>query len=285
MTIANVILVHNNPAQLKRLLERLNADHIKTFIHLDRKCAIDDFFFLKRMPNVELIKRRHNVKWGGFSMVEAILDSFKEVLGFEEPFDYVNLLSGQDYPIKSLSEFTAFLNMNPKHSFLEFHTGDHDWIKEARYRISRYYFTDYKFKGSTFLESVVNFLFPSKKLPIDFEIIGHSGWFTIDHESAAYVVQFFNKNKSFIRKFRFSWGSDEFLIQSILYNSPLKDKIINNNLRYIDWSEGKASPKILTVKDIEKLNESNSFFARKFDLHKDYEILDILDRKIGYSGR
>jgi hypothetical protein len=55
--------------------------------------------------------------------------------------------------------------------------------------------------------------------------------------------------------------------------------LINNNLRYIDWSENQSSPKTITVKDKEKLMESNAFFARKFDMNIDADILDFLDNK------
>jgi hypothetical protein len=56
--------------------------------------------------------------------------------------------------------------------------------------------------------------------------------------------------------------------------------MINNNLRYIDWSLGGASPKILKIEDTEKIGQSGKFFARKFDTDIDSEILDWIDANL-----
>ena len=53
--------------------------------------------------------------------------------------------------------------------------------------------------------------------------------------------------------------------------------MVNNNLRYIDWKEGRSNPTILLTKDFEKMKQSDNLFARKFDMHVDEFILDQLD--------
>ena len=275
--VAHIILVHNKPSQLKRLLKSLENKNSKCFVHLDKKCDLKDYAFLEETLHVELINERQNVNWGGFSIVKAIITSMKQVIASENRFDYINLISGQDYPLKSSEAFLTFLADNPAKIFMEFYLPGHPWLAEAKSRISHYHLTDYNFKGSTRLERLINFILPPQKLPGDFVFIGHSGWFTLDMESVNYVIDFFEHNKSFIRKFRWTWGGDEILIQSILYNSPHKDKIVNNNLRYIDWTEGKQSPKVLTMADFEKLMSTACFYGRKFDVNVDESVLDHLD--------
>ena len=54
-----------------------------------------------------------------------------------------------------------------------------------------------------------------------------------------------------------------------------KDKIADN-LIYVDWSSGKAHPKILTVDDYEAMKSSSKLFARKFDMETDSVILKML---------
>jgi hypothetical protein len=56
--------------------------------------------------------------------------------------------------------------------------------------------------------------------------------------------------------------------------------MINNNLRFIDWSLGGASPKILTVKDVDHFSKSGKFFARKFDENIDSKVLDWIDANL-----
>ena len=79
---------------------------------------------------------------------------------------------------------------------------------------------------------------------------------------------------------KYTWGSDEFLIATIVMNSPFKDQVINNNLRCITWSDGIANPKVLTVSDLNLLKSSSKFYARKFDITIDTGILDEIDALI-----
>ena len=77
--------------------------------------------------------------------------------------------------------------------------------------------------------------------------------------------------------FHFHWGPDEFLIPTIVMNSPFRDSIINDNFYYIDWSRGGSNPKTLTAEDFDKLMSSDKLMARKFDTQTDAKILDLLD--------
>ncbi|MFC3559911.1 beta-1,6-N-acetylglucosaminyltransferase [Pedobacter jamesrossensis] len=63
-------------------------------------------------------------------------------------------------------------------------------------------------------------------------------------------------------------------------NSDFKNKTNNNNLRYIDWSEGNAHPKMLKIEDYSNLKSSTMHFARKFDTEIDEVILDKIDKEL-----
>ena len=51
-------------------------------------------------------------------------------------------------------------------------------------------------------------------------------------------------------------------------------------MRYIDWSEKNARPKILTMLDKNALISSENFFGRKFDMDIDATILNYLDEQV-----
>jgi hypothetical protein len=127
------------------------------------------------------------------------------------------------------------------------------------------------------LESLLNLVLPKRIPPKELSYVGKSQWFTITIEHIEYIVNFLDSNSNIKRFFALTWGSDEILFQSILFSSQYRDQMINNNLRYIDWSEGSASPKILTMSDVEHLKDSGKFFARKFDSNLDSEILNWID--------
>ena len=81
-----------------------------------------------------------------------------------------------------------------------------------------------------------------------------------------------------MRRFvKYTWAPDEYLIPTLVMNSPLRETVVADNYRYIDWSQGGSNPKILTVQDFEGLTKSDKLIARKFDIKIDTRILDMLD--------
>jgi hypothetical protein len=79
-------------------------------------------------------------------------------------------------------------------------------------------------------------------------------------------MNYTERNPSLLKRLRFTFCADEIYFQTILMNSPLKNKVINNNLRFIDWTKRNGSfPANLDESDFQMLVESDKIFARKFD--------------------
>jgi len=111
MKISYLILAHNNPEHLLRLIHSLSTTDSFFFIHIDKKTP---FYLFERTwaPNVSLAKRRIEVHWGEFSLVEATLHLIQQAL--DSPFgcDYLVLLSGVDYPLQSPRHIENFFQKN-----------------------------------------------------------------------------------------------------------------------------------------------------------------------------
>lgn len=112
-----------------------------------------------------------------------------------------------------------------------------------------------------------------------------SQWFSITDEAARYVV----KNEKLILKlFSYTRCPDEVFIQTILYNSYLRDTLKTDfhdieyrilestetmaNMRMMDWPDEleTSHPRTLRAQDYELLTRS------KFDSREDSEIIDII---------
>lgn len=276
MKIAHLILTHTNPAQCKRLIKKLAHPDADFYIHVDLKVVLEDFLPETNFRHIFFIKNRVSIVWGGFSMVEATVSSFREILQSGKHYDYINLLSGQDYPLKSAEEIHQFYSQSPGKAFMETLSVMEEW-KEAIPRLTKYHFTDYRFVGVNTFEALLNLVVSERKIPNNLIPVGRSQWFTITVEHAKYIVDYLEKNKNVVNFFRFTWGSDEIIFQTILYNSKYKEDIVCNNLMYIDWSEGKPNPKTLTISDLPVLSKSDKLYARKFNQWVDKDILDTLD--------
>ncbi|KYC41555.1 hypothetical protein WA1_16010 [Scytonema hofmannii PCC 7110] len=284
MRIAYIILAHKNPTQLTRLILRLNnASHEAFFfIHIDgnTKPEVYNQFIekLKHFSNIYFLKR-YKTHWGDFNIVNATLEGIQQIFKLHLNFDYSVLLSGQDYPIKPVNEFKKFLKDNQGKEFIDFFSlySKNKWVKElghypALKRINVWHF---RFRGN-------HFHIPLKrKFPYGFEPYGGSQWWCLSKECLNYINQFVQSNSQFVNYFKYTYVPDEIFFQTIILNSQFKDRTINNNYRYIDWSKHNPTPPgILEEDDFDKLFKASHFFARKFDIVINSKILNLIDEKI-----
>ena len=116
MTIVHLIMTHNYPSPnyLVRFVDLLKYKDDIIYIHVDLKCNIYEFQkYFVNYSNVRFIKNRVKVSWAAYSMVDATVNSFKEIIEEVPDFTFLNLLSGQDYLLKPISFFHEFLK-NPE---------------------------------------------------------------------------------------------------------------------------------------------------------------------------
>lgn len=269
MKIAHLILAHAHPEQLAVLVGKLAHPDADIYIHLDKKTPENIFAFLKEKPNVYFIRRRVDVRWGTYSCVTCTLNGIREIAASGRNYAVLNLLSGQDMPVRPVQEFHDFLNLpeNTGKAFMHALHVDTEWqealIRLSRYDIGYYYHGPGRFRINQVLDAVF-----TRKNPAGLTFYGRSQWFTITMEQAVFTLDFLRRNTRIRRFFALTWGSDELVFQTVLKNSSFGDAVVNNNLRYVDWSEGNPSPKVFGQSDMPAIRSSGAFFARKFDLQK-----------------
>lgn len=282
MKIAHLIMVHKEPAQVERLIKKLAHKNFDLYIHLDKKSNFNQFAYLTSFPNVFFTAARLSINWGGFNFAASIIKCTEEILKKEANYSFVNLISGQDYPLQSADHIYNFFEANSDKSFMAHEAEGSEWWSHARQRIEKYHMTNFNFKGKYLVQLIINKILPKRKFPLALTLYGHQcgSWWSLNRDCAAYIVNFFNGDKRLQRFCNFTWAADEFLLATILMNSRLKNNVINNDIRYIDWSAGGGHPKIFSSRDFTALKNSNDLFARKFDIKTDAIILDQIDRLI-----
>ncbi|HVX50917.1 MAG TPA: beta-1,6-N-acetylglucosaminyltransferase [Chitinophagaceae bacterium] len=279
MRIAHLLLTHVYNDQLERLISRITHKEADIYIHVDLKTPVKSFAPLQSRPGIFFINRRVKVYWGAFSIVQATINGFEEIMASGKEYGYINLLSGQDYPLQTSQSVQAFFTQNPGKAFMEFYPVNEVWT-EAIPRITKYHLANYPFAGRYAAEKWMNKLLPERKMPYRLQAVGRSQWFSIAPELVKYILRYIKTHPRIVHFFKFSWAPDELFFQTILYNSPYRGAMVNNNLRYIDWSEKKASPKTFTTDDLPKLLASGKLYARKFNTRVDARVLDEIDVQI-----
>lgn len=273
MQIAHLILAHKNPSQLERLIIALQHPSFFFYVHVDKKVSLQQFEYLSKYNNLFFIEKRTKIFWAGYGTIQATINGIKEILPYK--YDYINVISAQDFPLKTADEIYKFFLVNNGKEFITCKSVEHEW-KEAEVRIKKYHLINWRIPGKYQLEKLINKILPERKFPLNYIMVGRSNWFAITYEAAKYIIDFLDQHPEIVRFFKFSWGADELIFSVILYNSNFKDKI-EDNFIYVDWSEKKAHPKILRTEDYNALVNSDKLFARKFDADADAVILEMLE--------
>jgi len=298
MKIAYIITAYKLPDLLVRLVQRLNTDETSFFIHVDKKTDSDIY---QRMlepfhayTNVHFIERIV-CNWGEFGQVRAPLNGIHAVLADDIKYDYAFSLTAQDYPIKSNRQIQEVLQNCAGRSFLNYLTFPHpeaeqkaDWIAYWHIHMRRwsFVFPRRNMFPIHFLNRLWNPLVPRitlrRSIPGGLQpFFGGSHW-CLSRDCLQYLQEFVQQNPAYGKFFsKYVHIPSEIFFQTILLNSPLKDRLVNDDLSYIDFSGKKnAHPAVLDKGDFEKFMRTGDLFARKFDPTIDGEVLDMIDAAI-----
>lgn len=283
---AYLIMAHNQPEVLKKLVILLDDERNDIYIHIDKKLSNfsrEELNSLVKKAGLYWIKRR-NVKWGNSSMIRCELDLLEEAVKKEHR--YYHLISGVDLPLKSQDEIHAFFS---EYEGLEFIDEDSLNIDEKYMERIKYYhfFVRKSGKRAEIVRRKICKI--QEKLRIDrtkryseVNFSKGSQWFSITHELALYVVQ---KRRWIKKVFSCSSCGDEMFLQTVVRNSNFSNRMCNHvtmpqipPIRYIDWKRG--NPYTFRMEDYQELKSSSALFARKFDEAMDPGIIEKIYQEI-----
>jgi hypothetical protein len=267
MKIAHLILAHKNPGQLQMLLEALRHPAFDFYIHIDKKADSRPFEYLIDKKNIFFINKRAGIYWAGWGTIQATINGFEEILP-KQQYDYINVISAQDFPLKTATEIYNYLNERNGTEFITCEGLD-TWKVEPR--IKKYHLINWRIPGKYRLGDFLTKVLPERKFPFPV-MVGRANWFTLTTKAAQFGLDYLKQHPGVVRYFKYCWGADEFIFSSILYNNGFKNKIADN-LFFVKWIEGKGHPEILTIDDYEMIMSSGKLFARKFDIQTDALIL------------
>lgn len=156
MKLAYVITVHKNAKQVLRLINRLQGAGNTFVLHISKtseagfKEEIQALVIENGYKNVFYCKREDGTH-NSFGIVRGIINGIDYLIKNKIDFDYVSIISGQDYPIKSQEYFQRFFEENKGKEFIEFfplfpkpgspESQNPVWGKDKQtYRVDRFHF-------------------------------------------------------------------------------------------------------------------------------------------------
>jgi len=287
MRLAYVVLAHVVPEQLDRLITRLDDADDTFFVHIDRK--VDTRWFISglgdaaRKPNVHLVDRV-SISWSDFGMLEATLNGMKAAATSGVPFDYLVLLTGRDYPLKPPSEIRSRLAAADGRFFMEVHELPRaDWDQEGG--LERLRHPHVRLVGPRRRPPYVGWrhtrLPLKRRLPERLAPYQGSAFWWLPRDCVDYVLRTIDEQPEVLKFFRRAFAPEESFFHTTLMNSPHAERLVNDYLRHTEWRpEYWPHGTILEAADFSKLQASPQLFASKFDIRRDAEILDLVDREL-----
>lgn len=281
---AILIIAHNHPAQLHKLLHALDSEYFDIFLHIGKDSKLKPADFAPDCAVSQLhIYKKLRVRWSGYSLVQAELFLLRQATATDH-YGHYHLISGADFPIKTPREIHAFFAAHADREFIHFQQKtilpEHlDWIRYY------YIFRQHARNSRLALHLEDASLKLQKKLHVNrlrdnkTTFMKGANWFSITDAFARYVLDHSADLKPI---YKLSKSADELFLHTLVYNSPFRKKLYsdkyNNDhsacMRHIDWKRG--DPYVFRSSDYDELIHSESMFARKFDDSVDAAIIDRL---------
>ena len=281
MKHAFLILAHNEFEVLKLLVSCLDDSKNDIFIHFDKKVDVLPDIRTERAGLI-ILEKRVDVRWGGFSMMEAEFALF-EAATARGPYQYYHLLSGVDLPIKSQDYIHDYFDRHDGQEFIGY-----TWTEmppDFARKVQCWHLFPEDFKSRNFVKKALRAgyirlqeAFGAKRnREVDFK--KGSQWVSVTDGMARYFLG----HKEWIRKtFRNTFSCDELVMQTLCWMSPFREQIHSlasdgeGCVRLIGWHQDSESGNWTlldwTADDYDLLKESSALFARKFN-NKDRDFL------------
>lgn len=282
MNHAFLILAHDSPELLQRIVDKLESPNHYIFIHLDKKSK-DSHVRLGKNGCYISDEKRIKVYHGGFSMILAEIALLKEAFHYDVNIDYFHLISGHDYPCVSNKEFDLYFESAPQgRSYMHYDTDEQHvkWKIKIDRRINRWHVVDFHCGKIIRLwaRTIFTWFVPRK---FDGELFAGWQWFSWHRSLVEWILSYLEEHPKYLTRFHYTTCCDEVLFHTLLY--PHLDELNiekNNALRYIDWTpkrKTKSLPLVLDERDYISIRDSEALFGRKFYLGVSEKLLDMLD--------
>ncbi len=311
MKHAVLILAHKNVEQVSRLVAALKSENLDIFIHFDKKMMVTNEEYSKikeKNKNVYFSKQRVSCMLDTWSLVEATYYLLKLAKSTSN-YNYYLLLSGQDYPIKSVNIILNYLEEQYPKPLIDCTPYDkNNWIAPGFSRcrnISMHNLVNkmtkrkwlkklllipvycYEILTTMFYGRPINIL---KKAGCD--LYGGSAWWVLPDECINLIISEIEEETEIIKAFRRKTTPEETFFQTMVMRSNLAYLVEVNDINCVAQNcptfayfqdvdkPPTGHPYIFKIENYKKICDLPNMFARKFDQDVDAEILDAIDKNL-----
>lgn len=271
---AFLIIAHNEPLILQKLVSALDDVRNDIYIHWDKKSGEHPCLHTN-YSNVFWTSKRIDVRWGNVSQIKSEYVLFEEAYNHKN-YDYFHLISGTHIPLKNQNDIHLFFELNNRYQILSAMDSSDFQIdlKLKRYNL----FTRELHRGSKFRQLIFQrlwhlcicaqrYLKISRHKNISYKQA--SNWVSLTRDCVEFLL---SEKNNILKHYKYTFCGDEFFVPTSLEHSAYKKNILYSD-KILKCEMGKANPRIYEIRDYNDIMNSNCLFARKFS-EKHIDVVD-----------
>lgn len=302
-----LLLAHDQPEHVGRLVRRLDDGESAFWLHLDLMADEELWRPVLAHPAVLAVEPRVRCLWGTWSMVEATLAMIRSCLS-SRTTGHLVMLSGQSYPVKSTQHIDAYLSAHRDEVHMDLWELEDRWPDNFRERLDYFCFPRSEAKsdlrllrrrqdmnarelvgwtrrllresGPRVTVDVLRTIGQERPAVRD-RVVGGSQWWAMPSDVARQMMDHHEQHPEYAGFLRWSKFPDESFFQTLLVNmDPSLRERVAPTLTYVDWTEGDWDlPRAFGVSDVSTLLAlpDHVLFARKFIHPAASDVISALD--------
>lgn len=312
MTVAFVVQTYKGLDQIEQLARTLARGTQDRLVVVNHRGSKDERSRLAAAEGVDHVLPSPGGR-ATFGVLDGLISSMRWLEAQPKAYEWLLVMSGQDYPIRPLSEFEAEL----RSSDLDGYFHHFDAMNEAEalappMRWTRRLAEDrYHFSYALLKENVgaldrallkvprhllewssgsyrihTSFALMLGRRPAEtpftpqFKLYGGNYWMTISRKAVRAVLAFVDERPDIVNYFRSVIAPEEAFLPTILANNP-RLRLSRRDLRYADFAQSRHGKfKELGMDDLESALASGCYLARKFDFKRDPDVLEALNKVV-----
>lgn len=311
LRLAFVVQTHKNLGQIARLVKALATGNRPRFIVISHDGTDAERAYLAGLPNVSQVLAAPGGR-GSFGLIDGLLQALRWLDAQPDGYDWLITLSGQDYPIRPISQLEHLLAASP-HDGMFYHfpvdaqpAGHFSrfWWPPEETR-SRYFFKYLGLKPSVSPLERALLKIPrmlaarTKRFRLDtsyglnigwraaahpfgdgFKLHGGSFWLVLRRRGVRELWRFIDERADVVDYFRQVLIPDESFIPTVLGNCP-RLNMSTTELHYFDFTGSRhGHPKIVDEEDVRRALDVGCYFIRKIDTTRTPRLIDRIDEHL-----
>lgn len=271
MNIGFIILAHNEPETVSRLVSILATGDNRIVIHFDASSPAKQREQVARLeseyPGIVRVISKIHCRWGEWSLVEAVLLALEEFQSMSDKPDFVHLMSASDFPIRPIADMRNFLQRYPNQDYIESHDiTKKAWVKGglSMERFEFYFPVNFRSSRQTFLliARLQRMLKMKRKIPLAMTPHMGSQWWTLRWSTCKKILDFTKQHPKIIRYFRSTWIPDESFFPTLVGHLIPHGEIANIQLLLHHFTPV-GRPYIIYSDHVPIVRKLPHFFVRK----------------------